>query len=461
MLAALAPSAARADTNLTIGGTAVVSYANGDDVRLRAAPGLESAIVDLVPEGTEVSVLDGPFTADDGSLWYSVAVFGQSGYVAADYLAAAGGPSGGTATVLSDLNLRAGPSTDDAVLAVLPVGATVALTGESSAGFVGVVYGDLVGWAYGAFLSGGGVPAPTGSAFATDFLNLRAGASLGDAVLAVIPRGASVELTGGSSGGFLSVLFDGIEGWASADYLDAGGGAPPAPSGEAVTTSALNLRDGPGTGFEVLAVMPFGAAVETNGAPEGGFYPVSYGTLVGWASADFLDFDGGVVAPRIAWPFSGGGQWYILQGYNGSSHFNASSTYQYHYSFDLALRDGSTAGQPVYSPATGTIRWIDPATGGMSIDLGDGYAVAFFHVTLAPGLNDGQPITQGDYVGYISGPSGQGFAVTPHVHLTVWQSFDGGNWSRIAVPFTGINAIAGREFPDVGGTNQYQGTNVP
>ena len=52
VLAALAPCAARADTDLTIGGTAVVSYANGDDVRLRAAPGLDGAIVGLVPEGS-------------------------------------------------------------------------------------------------------------------------------------------------------------------------------------------------------------------------------------------------------------------------------------------------------------------------------------------------------------------------------------------------------------------------
>ena len=95
-------------------------------------------------------------------------------------------------------------------------------------------------------------------------------------------------------------------------------------------------------------------------------------------------------ASRIAWPFGGGAQWYISQGYNGSSHYNANSTYQYHYSFDLARVDGNTAGEPVYSPVTGTIRWIDPSTGGMSINLGDGYAVAFFHVTLAPGLADGQ-----------------------------------------------------------------------
>ena len=460
-LAALAPAVAWADTDLVIGGTAVIGDADGDDVRLRASPDRDGAILDLVPEGTEVDVLDGPVAAADGSLWYRVSVFGQSGYVIADYLAAAGiGPTGETATTLADLNLRAGPGTDDAVLAVMPPGAAVAYTGESADGYVRVVYGDIAGWAFASFLAGGGVPAPSGTAVATDFLNLRAGASPGDAVLLVIPPGGTVELTGGAGGGFLSVRFDGVEGWASAQYLDAGGSVPSAPSGEAVTTDSLNLRSGPGAGFGILDVMPTGTTVETTGVAQAGFYPVTFGGQSGWAAADFLDFDGSTGGSRIAWPFGGGAQWYISQGYNGSSHYNSGSVYQYHYSLDLARRDGATAGEPVYSPVTGTIRWIDPASGGMSIDLGDGYAVAFFHVTLASGLSDGQPITQGDYVGYVSGPGGQGFAAFPHVHLTVWQTNDGGNWSRIAVPFSGINAIEGRSFPDIGGGNQHFGTDV-
>jgi uncharacterized protein YraI len=458
----MSPLQAKADTNLTIGGSAVVAYANGDDVRLRAAPGLDGAVLDLIPEGSEVAVLDGPVGAGDGSLWYLVSARGQTGYMIADYLAAAGfSAAEGTATVLSDLNLRAGPSTDEAVLAVMPGGATVALTGESANGFVGAVYGGVSGWAYAVFLSGGALPSPTGSAVAIDFLNLRSGPGIGNEVLTVIPSGASVTLTGESSAGFLSVSYGGVDGWASADYLDAGGSAPAEPTGEAFTTSALNLRAGPGTSFAVLAVMPSGAGLATTGGAQSGFYPVTYGGQDGWAAADYLDFDGSGAASRIAWPFGGGAQWYISQGYNGSSHYNANSTYQYHYSFDLARVDGATAGEPVYSPVTGTIRWIDPSTGGVSINLGDGYAVAFFHVTLAPGLADGQPIQQGDYVGYVSGPGGQGFRGFPHIHLTVWQTSDGGNWSRIAVPFTGINAIAGREFPDVGGGNQWRGTNVP
>jgi hypothetical protein len=82
LLATLAPPlqrAAHADTNLVIGGTAEIAYANGDNVRLRDAPGLDGEIITSIPEGSTVDVLDGPFPADDGSLWYEVAANGTTG----------------------------------------------------------------------------------------------------------------------------------------------------------------------------------------------------------------------------------------------------------------------------------------------------------------------------------------------------------------------------------------------
>src|SRR3954447_4153041 len=84
-----------ADTGLTIGGTAVIAYANGDDVRLRDAPSYSGGVLHLFPEGTVVNVLDGPAGASDGSLWYRVAVNGIHGYMVSDYLAASGSSSSG------------------------------------------------------------------------------------------------------------------------------------------------------------------------------------------------------------------------------------------------------------------------------------------------------------------------------------------------------------------------------
>ena len=96
--------------------------------------------------------------------------------------------------------------------------------------------------------------------------------------------------------------------------------------------------------------------------------------------------------------------------------------------------------------------------GGIVIDMGNGYAVALFHVTVDRRWTDGARIEQGDFIGTVSFPGGEGYAEFPHVHFTVWATTDGGNWSREAVPFTGQNAIDGVNYGDLGGGQQWTGT---
>jgi uncharacterized protein YraI len=459
------PRQAISATNLDVGGSAVIVDANGDDVRLRDKPGFHGDVIDLFPEGTVVDVLDGLFVASDGSLWYQVEVGGETGYMISDYLSSAESDADrGSATVTSALNLRDGPSTSDAVILVMPEGAVVTVNGGSSNGFLPVTYRGMEGWAHGSYLSsdgssdGGG---STGTATTTSALNLRDGPSTSDAVLLVMPAGADVVLTGESENGFASVEYRGTAGWAFADYLMTGDDSGSAPGDEAVATSALNLRADPSTSAEILRVMPSGASVSVNGAADNGFYPVTFRGSDGWAHREYLDFDGigaPVGASDIVWPVTGG-EWYVSQGYNGFSHYNGGGSYQYAYSFDLARTDGSTAWQSVYAPVSGTVSWTEPASGGITIDLENGYAVAMFHVTLDGSFQPGDRIAQGDYVGLLSGPGGDGFVDNfAHIHLTVWQTTDGGNFSRVAIPFTGNNAISGQEFSGSGAYNQWSGT---
>jgi hypothetical protein len=73
-------------------------------------------------------------------------------------------------------------------------------------------------------------------------------------------------------------------------------------------------------------------------------------------------------------------------------------------------------------------------------------------------LSWGDPVSQGQYIGYISGPGEDGNMGFDHLHFSLWASDDGGNWSRVAVPFTGANALAGVEYGDTGGFSQWAGT---
>ena len=128
---------------------------------------------------------------------------------------------------------------------------------------------------------------------------------------------------------------------------------------------------------------------------------------------------GALAAGPLKMPFAAGSEWYISQGYNtspaeGWSHYNCdpgtgkdqiSKTqscedgWQYKYSFDLRQVDGTEAGEIALAPVNGTIRWLDPANGGLSINLGDGFAIGIFHLDLARGLAEGQPVTQGQPLG--------------------------------------------------------------
>lgn len=581
-VALLLPSLAFSQADIVVGEEATIANANGDNVLLRADPGYEAEVLDQLAEGTRVAIIDGPFTAEDGSVWYTVQFENRSGYIVSDFLTttnvepattvemaesesvpsepeaagtstmAVGGtgsavattplnmragpdlsqrvvtviPAGasvtitgngqagflpvsyngssgwassdylsqeadqetdsgatGSAQTTTSLNFRSGPDTGSGIIAVIPAGTTVPLTGQSQNGFVSITYNGWAGWVHGDYLTtGGSTPAPepdpgpqpgpeSGTARVTTSLHLRSGPSTADGSLLVMPAGASVTLTGNASNGFYAVSYNGTQGWAYADFLDFSGDsgtpstpepAPPATSESAVTTASLNMRNSANLSAAVILVIPSGASVSITGAAQDGFFPVIYSGQSGWASAEYLN-QGGTPSPEpspgtggsgIAWPVSGG-TWSIIQGYNGGTHQNRSASAQYYYALDIARADGSTAGQSVYAPASGTILWVDPGSGGIAIDMGNGYTIAMFHCTFDGGLGRGQSVQQGQYLGTISGPGGAGYASTPHIDMTLWQTGGGG---RSAAPFTGGNAISGSSFPDVGGGNQHGGT---
>jgi uncharacterized protein YraI len=288
-----------------------------EDLNLRSGPGTSYAVITVMPAGASVEI-----TGDPAGGYYPVSYRGTAGYAHGDWLSTGGGGGGatGSATVTSALNLRARASTSSSVLAVMPAGASVTLTGDSQNGFLSVSYNGTDGWAYADYLdtSGGGGGSDSGgdgggsgNAVVTSALNLRSRPSTSSSVITVMPAGASVTVSGGGQNGFLPVTYRGTDGWAYADYLDTGAAGPqPDPGsdppsgpavGSAVTTTSLNLRAGPSTGYAVLTVMPGGASVEILGDPQGGFYPLRYNGTAGYASGDYLSFGGG--------GGGGGGSW--------------------------------------------------------------------------------------------------------------------------------------------------------
>jgi uncharacterized protein YgiM (DUF1202 family) len=456
------------------------------DLNLRAGPSFGDSVLMVIPAGAALAP-----TGEWSQGFAGVTYEGNYGWVDSGWLAASE-PGVDTAP-------QPAAATKDMAL-LQEVAPAPVTTAEPAPTKDAALVGDL-----------SAVPGET--AYATDVVNLRAGSSESSEVLRVLPRGGAVTITGEPNNGWTPVWYNGTTGYISANLLSAFTTTPQtttapvslaqetapiaAPlvaadpavesgSGElaATTLSDVNLRGAPETAAPIMGTIPAGATLTALAGPEQGFYQVQYGQQIGWVSAEFLQVsatylqrdnrtdsnppegkvEGSAPAANaelgaggIIWPVRGG-QWTIMQGYHGSSHQNQDSLYQYEYALDLARVDGNTAGQPIYSPVTGIVRWTDPSTGGISIDIGNGHAVAMFHVTFTGGLEAGTPVHQGQVLGEISGPGGPGFMGTAHVHLALWGTNDNGNWDRHAEPFTGQYAISGMDFPDTGGGSTYEGT---
>ena len=422
-------------------------------LNLRSSPSTSSSVVTVMPDGATVTITGGLANG-----FYPVTYGALSGYAFAQYL-----QIGATqiATVINgSLNLRSGPGTGYAVITVMPGGSTVSITGALNNGFYPVRYNGQDGYASAQYLQIGGTPStptPTPTAPALDTatvidgaLNLRSGPGTTYAVITVMPGGSTVSITGALTNGFYPVRFGGQNGYASAQYLQLSSQPTPTPTQPAArtawTTANLNLRSGAGLGYPPNTVIPAGARIKVTGNAINNYYPVTYNGIDGFASADYITFTEPVTptpgpSGTLIWPISGG-SWTIIQGYNGGTH-NGST---YMYSLDLQRTDGeqTTIGQKIYAPASGTVLWT---SGGLLIGMNNGYGIALFHITLNSGITPGVTVTQGQEIGYISGPGGTGYQVTPHVDMTLWELPNGGGYPRISTPYTGQFAISGQEFP--------------
>jgi len=401
---------------------------------------------------------------------------------------------------LADLNLRTAPNADADVITVVPQNTIVTFQGQTNGAYAQIKYNDVTGWVIAEYLlegvDGAGAETPTvpGSTVTPvtatttpassetpgatetvaptatvtpetatptetpaitetvvtetervllESVNLRDQPNANAAIITVLDKGLTVNVTGRTSGLYSEIVAGSSTGWAVTQYL----GTPGAVTPTATATTPTPTGTAPVT--ETVTVEPTGTAT-TPAATE--TVTTTVAPTAGPTQAPSIPAGNSL----IIWPFKEG-TWEITQGYHGSSHQNESSLWQYANSFDIVRDDAETAGQAIYSPVNGTIRWFDPSTGGISIDMGNGYAFAMFHLDVDPSLVVGQTLTQGQYVGTIAGPGGGGNGGFPHVHITVWATTDGGNWSRQSVPFVGQLAISGAEFPDTGASYEHTG----
>ena len=265
---------------LAVGGSASSKAVNatvtgGSAINVRSGPGTDYSRVTMVAEGKRVAILD-----KDGD-WYRVSFDGTTGYILSDYVSADGGTSAkpaeapakpapvdmsvGNATVSggSVINVRSGPGTDYSRVA--RVGQNKRVTLIAKAGdWLKVSFDGTTGYILGDFLTpDSGVlaalpaaetaPAPAPASNASD------APSTPDAP--AVPAMASASATEASSAGEAHSAY--------------------------ITGGTINVRTGPGTEYERVALVSTGKKINVLGE-ENGWFRVSFGSTTGYVLGDYV-----------------------------------------------------------------------------------------------------------------------------------------------------------------------------
>ncbi|MGW8564607.1 SH3 domain-containing protein [Isoptericola sp. NPDC055881] len=216
-------------------------------------------------------------------------------------------PTSCTYWATSQVNLRSGPSTSTAVLAVVPrAGMLTAKPGAASGTWRQVRYGSRTGWVSASYVSprrpATTAPAtPTAPVTKTSYvavasLNLRSSASTSSTVLARLARGTKVTQVATSSKGWVRIKAGTRTGYVWAAYLTSTAPKPTTPTTPTtptatvayVNTSSLNLRSSASTSSTVLARLARGTKVTQVAAPSKGWVKVKAGTRTGYVATAYL-----------------------------------------------------------------------------------------------------------------------------------------------------------------------------
>jgi len=295
ILAGSAPPAF-ADIDLEPGADAVVAYTGGEMVKVRAGTGTDFEALTSAPEGATVTIVAGPFTSLDGSLWYGLSYNGTIGYIAADFLTTtANAPYIAASTVGS---ASTGATTNGGGV---PTGATTSLAAGGQA-----------------------VVAYTGG----EMVKVRAGTGTDFEALTSAPEGATVTIVAGpftSLDGSLwyGLSYNGTIGYIAADFLTttenapfivaattsgvSGGGASGGGGnyGSVITTNdgvGARMRDSAGISAAIVTLIPENTPVQVVGSPHNSdglaWYPITYNGYSGYVAGDFLG-SGSVTASNV------------------------------------------------------------------------------------------------------------------------------------------------------------------
>ncbi len=138
------------------------------------------------------------------------------------------------------------------------------------------------------------------TAMPSSYVNLRTGPATTTQISMIVPPGAALTVNGDTQAGYYPVVYGERSGWVASDLVQVATPTEPAtalsfdesqllPDGMATLVESLNLRTGPGLGYEAIQVIDAGTQVEATGEISGAYEKVLLGTQEGWVRSVYVD----------------------------------------------------------------------------------------------------------------------------------------------------------------------------
>ena len=291
LLVAVMPTAAFADSTKTV----YISRRGSGSINMHKGPGYDYAQTgNYVKHNDKVTLKK----TQDGWAKITVKRTGKTGWIRDYYVDGTTKKLGtGNHAMKKAANVYAKANVSSTVRKKLAVGDTVKVYETShDFAYVTITGSSVTGWVpmrcIGSAVSTKPDKPSSGSSdvyrvktFTDDNLNVRTGAGTGYGIITSIPQGWGFTVLKKSGNWYkIKTLKTGIVGW-----VDKTRTAKKAYARVATNVSNLNVRKGPGTSTAVLGSLKKGVRVTVTSVT-GNWAYVTFGSLKGWASLNYLDF---------------------------------------------------------------------------------------------------------------------------------------------------------------------------
>jgi uncharacterized protein YgiM (DUF1202 family) len=209
-------------------------------LNLRTGPGLSYRVIKVLKGGTKVTM-----TGKTARGWAQLVNGRSTGWSSMQYLASSttGRPAIiGKRVATADLNIRTTSGADAKTVAEVKKGTALSVTGAIQNGRAQIIYKGAIRWVTAKYLTNlrSNLPAPpklpkiTGTRYATATLNIRSSYADKYKLIAEVPRGTKLRITGVVKNGRMQIVFEKAVRWVTAKYLSKSAPSSIPPSWRAV-----------------------------------------------------------------------------------------------------------------------------------------------------------------------------------------------------------------------------------